>query len=45
MCGIVGIYKLDNSTVDKNVLSVMTDVIEHRGADGAMILDSIYSTN
>jgi asparagine synthase (glutamine-hydrolysing) len=34
MCGIAGIYKLDKSTVNKNALSAMTDVIEHRGPDG-----------
>lgn len=34
MCGISGIYKLNRSTVDKGVLSKMTDVIEHRGPDG-----------
>ncbi len=34
MCGIAGIYKLDKSTVNKNALSVMTDVIDHRGPDG-----------
>ena len=34
MCGIAGIYNLNNSSVKKEELKKMTDVIFHRGPDG-----------
>src|ERR1700739_4066520 len=34
MCGIAGILKFDNSSVTKDELKKMTDVIIHRGPDG-----------
>lgn len=34
MCGIAGIYHLDQSKVDLAMLKRMTDIISHRGPDG-----------
>jgi asparagine synthase (glutamine-hydrolysing) len=34
MCGIAGIYKIDNSSVQFDELKKMTDAIAHRGPDG-----------
>jgi asparagine synthase (glutamine-hydrolysing) len=34
MCGISGIFKFDNNTVDEKILSNITDIIAHRGPDG-----------
>ena len=34
MCGIAGIFKFDNNTVDEKILSNITDIIAHRGPDG-----------
>lgn len=34
MCGIAGIYKLDDSSVSEHELKNMTDIISHRGPDG-----------
>ncbi|MEO6902841.1 MAG: asparagine synthase (glutamine-hydrolyzing) [Bacteroidia bacterium] len=34
MCGIAGIYKLDDSSVSEQELKNMTDIISHRGPDG-----------
>ena len=33
MCGICGIYNIDNSYIDKFVLNLMTKTISHRGND------------
>tara|TARA_R110002096_G_scaffold309403_2_gene503949 strand:+ start:49831 stop:51717 length:1887 start_codon:yes stop_codon:yes gene_type:complete len=35
MCGIAGIINLSGITPPKNLLSKMTDIIEHRGPDGS----------
>ncbi|WP_395046398.1 asparagine synthase (glutamine-hydrolyzing) [Flavobacterium sp.] len=37
MCGINGIFDLNNKSVDKNQLVKMRDVLEHRGPDDAGI--------
>jgi len=34
MCGIAGIFNIDNSPVEPKVLKAMTDAIAHRGPDG-----------
>ena len=34
MCGINGIYHLNNQPVDQYVLESMRDIMEHRGPDG-----------
>jgi asparagine synthase (glutamine-hydrolysing) len=34
MAGIIGVYYLDSSEVDKNLLQEMTDTISHRGENG-----------
>lgn len=35
MCGICGIYAFDAAPVDAGILQRMTDVLQHRGPDGA----------
>ncbi|MEZ5758965.1 MAG: amidotransferase 1, exosortase A system-associated [Emcibacteraceae bacterium] len=35
MCGIAGIINLSGETPPKNLLTKMTDIIEHRGPDGS----------
>lgn len=34
MCGIVGIYNLNNQQIDKNILRKMLETLTHRGPDG-----------
>ncbi len=34
MCGITGIFNLDNNSIDKDVLNSFTDSLVHRGPDG-----------
>ena len=34
MCGIVGVFNLNNQTVNRNVLKSMSNKIAHRGPDG-----------
>lgn len=34
MCGIAGIINFNNTSINKEVLKKMTDVIQHRGPDG-----------
>jgi asparagine synthase (glutamine-hydrolysing) len=41
MCGILGIYNLDGSTVNKNSIEFMGNQISHRGPDG----DGVYIKN
>lgn len=35
MCGIAGIYQLNNSTVDLSQIKIFTDSLVHRGPDGS----------
>jgi asparagine synthase (glutamine-hydrolysing) len=37
MSGIMGIYNLDDSPVERENLVKMVDILEHRGPDGANI--------
>lgn len=39
MCGIAGIIKFDNSTIDESVLDSMAKAMEHRGPDGQGIFN------
>ena len=34
MCGIAGIFNLNNAPVSVSLLKKMTDIISHRGPDG-----------
>jgi asparagine synthase (glutamine-hydrolysing) len=34
MCGIAGIYNLNNKAVEKREIDVLTDAVKHRGPDG-----------
>ena len=44
MCGIVGIWNLDDRPIDRSELDKFTDSLSHRGPDGRGIyLDSIVS--
>ena len=34
MCGILGVYNLNNERIDKSLCKSMLDKINHRGPDG-----------
>jgi len=42
MCGICGIFNLDLSPIDKNILNQMTKIVAHRGPDdeGYLLVDT-----
>lgn len=46
MCGICGIYNLDNRPIDLDHLQHMTDIIRHRGPDdeGYLLIDTVNGT-
>jgi asparagine synthase (glutamine-hydrolysing) len=46
MCGISGIYSLDNKPIDVHLLNAMTDRIRHRGPDdeGYLLVEGVKGT-